>query len=234
MPIPDSEIQRAYRVRISIFVVCSVLTVAVLVTVYRGIQTLNRLEVVEQERDQWQRPSDIMQALDLKEGSVAADVGSGAGYFALKLSSPVGKSGEVLAVDIQRLPLIFLRIRTLLRREGNIRTILSDPDDPKLPRQAVDAALIVNAYHELEHPRRTLDCILRSLRSKGRLVVVDRGPRSGGEVYRSLESNRHELSPKLVESELLKSGFELVAREDGFIDRPSADQRWWLIVVRKP
>lgn len=234
MPIPDSEIQQAYRVRISIFVVCSILTVAVLETLYRGIQTLNRLEVVEQERDQWQRPSDIMQALGLKEGSVAADIGSGAGYFALKLSSPVGKSGEVLAVDIQRLPLIFLRIRALLRRESNIQTILANRDDPDLPRQAVDAVLIVNAYHEFEHPRRTLDCIMRSLRSKGRLVVADRGPRSGDEAGRALERNRHELSPKLVESELLRSGFELVVREDRFIDRPSDEQRWWLIVGRKP
>src|ERR1035437_7951011 len=144
MPIPESEIRRAYRVRISVFAACSIPTVTVLGTVYRGIQTLKRLEVVEQERDQWQRTSDIMQALDLKEGSVAADIGSGAGYFALKLSSPVGKSGEVLAVDIQRLPLIFLRIRTLLRGESNIQTILANPDD-HLPRQAVGAVLIVNA-----------------------------------------------------------------------------------------
>ena len=148
MPVSDDRIQRAYRVRITIFLICAVLTVAILSTASQAILTLNRLEVVEHDRDQWQRPADVMQALDLREGSVVADIGSGAGYFALKLSPAVGKSGTVLAVDIQKEPLIFLWIRTLLRNQHNVHIIRGSPDDPKLPQSAVDNVLIVNAYHE--------------------------------------------------------------------------------------
>jgi SAM-dependent methyltransferase len=232
MPISDDKIQRAYRVRITIFLICAVLTVAMLSTVSQAILTLNRLEVVEHDRDQWQRPADVIQALDLREGSVVADIGSGAGYFALKLSPAVGKAGKVLAVDIQKEPLIFLWIRTLLRNQNNVHIIRGDPDDPKLP-SAVDTVLIVNAYHEFEHPQKILGCIICSLRSHGRLVVTDRGPRPGNGDVRDVEVSRHELSPNWAEAELHQSGFELVRREDRFIDVPD-DRPWWLIIARKP
>ena len=233
MPVSDDNIQRTYRIRITIFLLCAALTVVGLSTVYQAIQTLHRLGVVEYERDQWQRPAEIMQALDLREGSVVADIGSGAGYFALKLSPAVGKSGGVLAVDIQREPLIFLRIRTLLRNQHNVHIIRGDPDDPKLPQSAVDAVLIVNAYHQFEHPQKILERIRRALRPSGRLVVADRGPRPENGDARDAEVRRHQLSANLAESELLQSGFELLRREDRFIDRPD-DQPWWLIVARKP
>ena len=233
MPISDDKIQRAYRVRITIFLLCVVLTVGVLSTIYQGIQTLNRLGAVENDRDQWQRTTEIIRALNVSEGGVVADIGSGAGYFALKLSSLVGKTGEVLAVDIRREPLIFLRIRTLLRNQHNVRTIVGDPDDPKLSRQAVDAVLMANAYHEFEHPRQILGCVLRSLRRGGRLVVADRGPRSENGDGRDAEIHRHELPLHLVETELRQSGFELVEWDDLFIDRPD-DRPWWLIIARKP
>ena len=233
MPVSDDKIQRAYRIRITIFLLCSALIVVGLSTVYQAIQTLNRLGVVEHDRDQWQRPADIMQALDLREGSVVADIGAGAGYFALKLSPAVGKSGEVLAVDIQKEPLIFLRIRTFLRNQHNVHIIRSDPDDPQLPELAVDAVLIVNAYHEFEHPKTILECIIRALQPSGRLVIADRGPRSGNGDARDADERRHELSPNLAERELHQSGFELLKLEDRFIDRPD-DRPWWLIVARKP
>ena len=163
-----------------------------------------------------------------------ADIGCGAGYFALKLSQPVGESGEVLAIDIQRLPLIFLRARTLLRNRHNVHAIRGAMDDPKLSsQQPVDAVLIVNAYHEFEHPKRMLESVIRALRSGGRLVIVDRGPQSGDGDVREVEVRRHELPPNMIENELRQSGFQLIQREDRFIDRPD-DRPWCLIVVRKP
>jgi hypothetical protein len=63
---------------------------------FQGIRTLQRLRIVEAERDQWQRPADIVRALNLKPGDVVVDFGSGAGYFALKLSDTVGSSGRYL------------------------------------------------------------------------------------------------------------------------------------------
>jgi hypothetical protein len=91
LPVPDSKIQRTYRVRVALFLIGTVLLLLLLTYLYQGIPTLRALDQIESERDHWQRPSDVIQALNLHEGSVVVDFGSGVGYFALKLSPVVGK-----------------------------------------------------------------------------------------------------------------------------------------------
>ena len=119
--VSDAHIQRTYRVRVALFVLGAGLLVLLSTYLYRGIQTLNALDQIERERDHWQRPSDVIQALNLHEGSVAVDFGSGVGYFALKLSPVVGKRGSVVAEDIRRESLAFLRIRALVRSAAQHR-----------------------------------------------------------------------------------------------------------------
>lgn len=63
---------------------------------YQGIRTLQRLKAVEAERDRWQHPADVIQALNLKTGDVVIDFGSGAGYFALKLSDARARAVKCL------------------------------------------------------------------------------------------------------------------------------------------
>ena len=234
MLVPDSHIQRTYRVRVALFVVGTGLLVLLLSYLYQGIQTLGALDQIESERDHWQRPSDVIQALNLQEGSVVVDFGSGVGYFALKLSPVVGWRGRVVAQDIRRESLIFLRIRAFLRGQHNVRTIRGETDDPQLPVGFVDAILIANTYHELTEPKPILRHLADSLKPGGSLVIVDRGPRLGPVESREKQEEHHELSPDLVETEVRNAGFEVVSRQNRFIDRPADDQIWWLLVARKP
>ena len=191
---------------------------------YSAIDTLRQLEELESERDQWQRPGEVLQALDLQPGNVVADLGSGAGYFALKLSPIVGKKGQVLAVDIRKLSLSFLWTRALLNQKRNIRIVLSDEDNPRLPSGTVDAVLIANTFHELRDPKVMLDHVARSLRQGGRLVVVDRSPQQ--------TVSHHEVERLSVEVELQEAGFEIVDSRDHFIDRPG-DDFWWFTLARR-
>jgi ubiquinone/menaquinone biosynthesis C-methylase UbiE len=92
----------------------------------------------------------------------------------MKLASKVAGHGSVLAEDILGESLTFLWIRAFLHHQSNIRVIHGDPDDPRLPKGAVDAVLIANAYHEFTNPLAVLDHTFRSLRSDGRLVVLER------------------------------------------------------------
>jgi ubiquinone/menaquinone biosynthesis C-methylase UbiE len=209
------------------------LAVAAVITAQQGIQALNELTVVEHERDQWQRPSEIIQLLDLHDGDVVADLGSGVGYFSVKLSPIVGKNGKVLAIDIRKLPLIFLWMRGLLHHQSNIDLIVGGLDDPRLPAASVDAILIANTYHELQDPQRILGHVVQSLRPGGRLVVVDRGPGTDSEESRENETERHYIDSSRVEGEIRQSGLEVVHREDHFIEPPN-DHPWWFIVARKP
>jgi predicted methyltransferase len=232
-PVPDDRVQRAYRVRVALFLIGSVLLVLLLSYLYQGIQTLNALDQIEGDRDQWQRPSDVIQALNLHEGSVVVDFGSGVGYFTLKLSSLVGKKGVVVAEDIRQQSLVVLRIRAFLRDQHNLKTIRGETDDPRLPAGFADAVLIANTYHELTAPRLILHHLADSLKPGGRLVIVDRGPRSGDVESRETQTEHHELRPDLVETEVRRAGFEIISRQGRFIDRPADDQVWWLIVTRK-
>lgn len=210
------------------------MTLVVLGIVYDAIQTLSRLDAVERERDQWQRPADVIQELNLKEGNVVVDLGSGVGYFTLKLSGTIGKSGKVLPVDILKFPLFVLRTRAFIDGKHNIDVILGEPNDPHLSARSVDAVLIANTYHELTDSKTILGHVFQALKPGGRLVILDRGPRSENGESRSDEAEHHHISPALVEAEIRGSGFQIVKREDHFIDRPGDDQLWWLIVARKP
>ena len=139
-------------------------------TVRSALDTISRLDVVEAERDRWQRPSDVVQALDLRPGDVVVDRGCGSGYFTLKLSSSVGEGGRVIAEDIRRLPLGFLWVRRVPRRKRNVSIVHGEPDDPHLPAR-VNAVLIANTYHEFTDSRSIVGHVRQSLVPGGKLAV---------------------------------------------------------------
>lgn len=221
--------------RIWITLVCAFVGVPGAYVTYEAASTLAVLTRVEHERDQWQRPSEVLGLLRLNEGSTAVDFGCGAGYFALKLSPIVGSTGTVLATDIRRESLAFLWIRAALGRYRNLQVIHGEPDDPRLPPVLVDAILISNTFHELTAPARMLATLSRSLKSGGRLVILDRGPRAsvdGTPATPAIAS--HGISPASVEHYLGSAGFTVVSRDDRFIEGPGEDDRWWVIVALRP
>jgi len=240
--VPDDQIQRAYRIRVALFFVLVVTMVVALFLVYQLTETLYQLHLAEGERDRWQRPDDVIESLKLKDGYVVADVGCGVGYFSLKLAPKVAEHGSVLAEDILGESLTFLWIRAFLQHQSNIRVIHGNPDDPHLPEGGVDAVLIANSYHEFSKPLAILDHTFRALRSGGRLVVLDRGPRSEHGESREIQMQQYQIGASIAEDEIRQRGFEVISRDDRFIDRPAAerpgdrsdDHVWWLIVARKP
>jgi predicted methyltransferase len=135
------------------------------------------------DRDQWQRPEQIMDALQIAEGSVVADLGAGGGWFTAQLSSRVGPNGVVYAEDIQPAMIEVIERRKAREDLRNVRTVLGTPSDPRLPR-GIDAALIVDAYCEMEIPPGDPVMILRrvsdSLKPEGRIGIVGFNPGGGG------------------------------------------------------
>src|ERR1700733_11777134 len=115
--------------RVALFLGCAVLILLGLGTLYSFTNTLRQLDVIEAERDQWQRPSDVLRALELREGNTVADLGSGSGYFTLKIAPVVGKQGQVLAVDLRKLSLFFLWTRALLRGQHSVIHVMVGDED---------------------------------------------------------------------------------------------------------
>jgi len=190
--------------------------------------------VVEAERDRWQRPTEVLRALALQDGATVLDVGSGAGYFALKLSPMVGAHGQVLAEDIRVESLAFLWIRRFLKDARNVRVILGEADDPHLPVGTVDAVLIANTYHELTPSRPILDAAFAAMKPGARLVIIDRSQRRQPGSSVSAAVGRHGIPVEIVQREIRARGLEITSCDERFIDRREDDDIWWLLVARKP
>ena len=199
---------------------------------YQALSTLKQLDIIEAERDHWQHPSEVIQALNLKSGETVVDLGCGSGYFSLKLSEPVGPNGKVIAEDIRRLSLAFLWMRTQRKGKHNVRVLLGDVDDPHLAPNSVDAVLISNTYHEFTAPGVIMDHVHQSLVPGGRVVIIDRSPRDLQE--QADASQEHEISSEQVQADLRKAKFEIDSRTDHFIESDPEHENWWMIVAHRP
>ena len=125
------------------------------------------------EREAEERPALLIAALDLRPGMTVADIGAGTGYHTARLARAVGPDGIVYAVDVQ--PEMLALLERNLTRQGlsNWRPVLGAPDDPKLAPGSIDLALMVDVYHELEHPREALCALAASLAPGGRIAFVE-------------------------------------------------------------
>ena len=124
------------------------------------------------EREQEEAPTRAIKALELPENAVIADIGAGSGYYAFRISPQVPK-GRVIAVDIQPEMLDFLKNRAKQLSITNVEPHLGAIDDLKLPPGSLDAALMVDAYHEFSHPAEMLASIHRALKPGGRVFLLE-------------------------------------------------------------
>jgi len=131
------------------------------------------------DRDMWQKPDEIMDVLNVADGSVVADVGAGAGWFTVRLARRVGPNGLVFAQDIQQPMLDAIAYR--VNREGldNVERVLGTAEEPTLPAD-LDAVLIVDVYAEVEDPVALLSDAAAALKPQGRLGIVDFTRDGGG------------------------------------------------------
>jgi len=133
------------------------------------------------DRDAWQRPDQIMDALQIGDGSVVADLGAGGGWFTVRLARRVGPNGLVYAEDIQRQMIESIQRR--VDREGlqnRVKMVLGTPVDPKMPAGSLDAVLIVDAYHEMEQPVALLRNVAKALKPNAVIGIVNYRKDGGG------------------------------------------------------
>jgi ubiquinone/menaquinone biosynthesis C-methylase UbiE len=162
------------------------------------------------DRDVWQRPDRIMDALAIGDGSTVADLGAGGGWFTIRLARRVGPNGKVFAQDIQ--PEMIGAIQRRVARENlkeRVQTVLGTPNDPGLP-EPVDAVLIVDAYHEMQEPVLLLRNLARTLKPDGRVAIIEHS-KAGGGPGPPLEER---VDPERVIRDAAEAGLVLVRREN--------------------
>ena len=161
------------------------------------------------DRDLWQMPDQIMDALGIAERSVVADIGAGGGWFTIRLARRVGAGGLVFAQDIQPQMLEATMRRVAREGLGNVRRVLGAADDPRLPPGSCDAVLLLDTYHELDSPVAMLRNIAKALKPQGRVGVID-FKRDGLGPGPDLEER---VDPEQVVRDAEAAGLRLVSRE---------------------
>ncbi|MBE0544537.1 MAG: class I SAM-dependent methyltransferase [Verrucomicrobia bacterium] len=136
-----------------------------------GHQAADWLERPEREREE--RTDLLIPALKLKHGDSVADIGCGSGYHTRRLAKAVGTNGMVFAVDIQSEMLALLTNRLAAEKVFNVRPVLGTNTDPELPRASVDLILMVDVYHEFDHPFEMVAAMCAALKPGGRIVFVE-------------------------------------------------------------
>ncbi len=161
------------------------------------------------ERDAWQKPHEVIQALALKPDAVIADIGSGTGYFSVRFARMVPK-GRVYGVDTE--PDMVKHLSERAKREGlkNVTAVAGTPGDPRLPEKA-DLIILVNVYHHVEDRERYFRQLQNSLKPGGRLAIIDFRMDSPVGPPKSAR-----IEPDRVKAELMRAGYAL-AQEHAFL-----------------
>jgi FkbM family methyltransferase len=134
---------------------------------HQGADWLERPERIQQEQ-----PDQVVANMGLEPDHVVADIGAGTGYFSFRIARQVPE-GKVLAVDIQPEMLTLLEQRQAAEGVSNIEGVLGQIDDPNLPPNSIDAAIMVDAYHEFSHPYEMIRGIYQALRPGGRVFLLE-------------------------------------------------------------
>ena len=125
------------------------------------------------QREEEERPTVVLEALGLKGGEVVADLGAGSGFYTFRIAPKVGKTGKVLAVDIQDEMIKTIRQRAAEQKISNVEVIKGSESDPNLPPNGVDVLLMVDVYHELSYPYEVMTKVCKALKPGGRVVFVE-------------------------------------------------------------
>lgn len=125
------------------------------------------------ERETEENVEGALDAIGLKPGMTAAEIGAGTGYVSLRMAQRVGPNGKVYATDLQRPMLDVLRQNAAKAGVRNVETILGGEADPKLPAGQIDLIILVDVYHEFSQPQKMLAGIRAALKPDGRLVQLE-------------------------------------------------------------
>ena len=154
-------------------------------------------------REIQEQPDKTVEQLKLNNDDVVADIGAGTGYFSFRMAQQVPE-GKVYAVDIQPEMLDAIAFLKEEKNITNVETILGREDNPNLPDESIDLALMVDAYHEFAYPREMMEGIFKALKPGGRVVLLEYRQENPMIMIKPL----HKMTQKQVKKELKDVGLK--------------------------
>ena len=152
-----------------------------------------------------QPPEKVMDAIGLKPGMIAAEIGAGQGRYVMQFAHRVGNDGKVYAEDIDAEALRHLEQRCARFGIENVETVLGEVKDPKLPENRLDLIFVISAYHHFDDPVELLRKAKPSLKPTGVLAI--------GEWVRREGERGEGTSPETMEAQMKEAGYRLERTE---------------------
>jgi len=165
----------------------------------QGAPWLDRRERADEEN-----PDLALRLLRIRKGATVADIGAGSGYITIRMAKIVGPMGKVYASDIQQGMLELLQQNVSKAKLENVIPVLGTIEDPKLPADSLDLAIMVDVYHEFSEPQKMLQRMREALKADGRLVLLE---------YRAEDASvpilpDHKMTKAQVKQEVEHEGFK--------------------------
>lgn len=160
----------------------------------------------------------VMTILHVAPGSTVADIGAGGGWFTVRAARRVGPAGRVYGEDISPAAIKAMDDRARKENLPQMKAVLGTPDDAKLPPGAVNAVLLLKAYHEIAAPVTFMQRLRKSLAAGARVGIIDRNGNGAD----------HGLNIAVLRKEMREAGY----REVEHYDFTKADgQDYFLVFV---
>jgi arsenite methyltransferase len=124
-------------------------------------------------RAKWQKPDEVVRALDLKPGETVIDIGAGTGYFTRRFAKAVGPSGTAIGLDVEPGMVDYMKADAKKLDLKNYQARLVTADNPELGSHSADVIFFCDTLHHVADRIAYLQSLMPALRSGGRVAVVD-------------------------------------------------------------
>ena len=155
----------------------------------------------------------VMDALGITPGKTVADIGAGSGWFTVRAATRVGDSGRVYAEDINPAAIDYINERVEKEHLANVITRLGKPTNPELPRDSLDAVLLMKTYHEVAEPVALLRNLRPALKPGARVGIIDREGNGAD----------HGVNKQVVVQEAEQAGYRLLQEHDELVKEDNVD-----------
>lgn len=169
-----------------------------------GIDWLNRTE-----RDEEENVTMAIDSMKLNPGMAVADIGAGSGYYSFRIAQKLGK-GKVYAVEVQGEMIDALKTGKQQLQDKIVEIVKGDSVNVHLPGNAIDLAIMVDVYHELEYPNEILQSIKKALKPGGKILLVE----YKGEDPKIPIKQLHKMTVTQANKEMSANGFTLYHKGD--------------------
>jgi len=119
-------------------------------------------------------PRNVVEKLDIKEGDVVIDFGSGSGFWSIPIAQKVGKSGKVFVTDPKVENLTVMKRQADNLGLSNIEYIQAPYDSTSIPVNAkADLILISNVLSMIKNDEKLITSTKKNSHADTKLVVID-------------------------------------------------------------